>query len=411
MRWCLMLDQSINESSLKYIINDFEKKVKFKDDFSEGDDAVVCKLLQEFSKNQPFPPLEVIKVRKKTAYKFCDIYSYYLLKRLNLTFKTINSLKQANRNEIVSSIVALIKDKRPYSIIRLDIKDFYESIDRNTILQSIEQDIAYSESTTNILRKWFNCFEASKVSGLPRGLSISASLAEYYLREFDESTRRIDDVFYYARFVDDIIVFTTRTEHEIIATLENNLPLGLKFHSKNSKRAVIEVPIEHKSNNENLSFDYLGYEFTITIIGKNLETRVDFSNVKINGIKTKIIKALLDFERTSDFVLLKSRLSFLTHNYYIHNKYRDTKIRSGIYYNYLLISHPLQCRLNDLDSFMRNLLFNKSLCKRIIGQNHSLSNEQCKILIKMSFSKGYNNKLFHKFGCRKMMQIKSCWGF
>ncbi|WP_105244882.1 antiviral reverse transcriptase Drt3a [Psychrobacter sp. Marseille-P5312] len=406
-----MLDQSINESSLKYIINDFEKKVKFKDDFSEGDDAVVCKLLQEYSKNQPFPPLEVIKVRKKTAYTVCDIYSYYLLKRLNLTFKTINSLKQANRNEIVSSIVALIKDKRPYNIIRLDIKDFYESIDRNTILQSIEQDIAYSKSTTNILRKWFNCFEESKVFGLPRGLSISASLAEYYLREFDESTRRIDGVFYYARFVDDIIVFTTRPEHEIIATLENNLPLGLKFHSKNNKRAVIEVPIGHKNSNENLSFNYLGYEFTITIIGRKLETRVDFSNVKINSIKTKIVKALLDFERTSDFILLKSRLSFLTHNYYIHNKYRDTKIRSGIYYNYLFISHPLQCRLKDLDSFMRNLLFNKSLCKRIIGQNHSLSNEQCKILIKMSFSKGYNNKLFHKFGYRKMMQIKSCWSF
>ena len=190
-----MLDQSINKSSLKYIINDFEQNLKFKSEFSNGTDVVVEQILSQYRKSQPFELLTVRSIKGKKAYQAEGIYPYYLLKRFNVTFKTINSLKQANRNEIVSSIVALIRDKRPYSIIRLDIEQFYESVNRDIISDNLKQDIAYSKSTINNLEKWFDCFERSNVSGLPRGLSVSASLSEYYLRNFDKNVQRIEGVF------------------------------------------------------------------------------------------------------------------------------------------------------------------------------------------------------------------------
>lgn len=406
-----MLDQSINKSSLKYIINDFEKNLKFKSEFSNGTDVVVENILSQYRKSEPFELLTVRSIKGKKAYQAEDIYPYYLLKRFNVTFKTINSLKQANRNEIVSSIVALIKDKRPYSIIRLDIEQFYESVNRDIISDNLKQDIAYSKSTTNNLEKWFDCFERSNVSGLPRGLSVSASLSEYYLRDFDKNVQRIEGVFYYDRFVDDIIIFTINEPENTIKEVENHLPKGLKFHQSNEKRDVLIIPKENNINSENLEFNYLGYEFSIIIEKKKLTTKVNFSKRKVNNIKTKIVKSLLSFKENNDFSLLKSRVCFLTHNYYIHNKYRDTKIRSGIYYNYPFITNPEECRLNDLDDFLKELLFNSSSCKRVLGSMHGLSNQQRKILVRMRFSNGYIDKRFHKFTYRKMMQVKSCWSY
>ena len=405
-----MLDQSINKSSLKYIINDFEQNLKFKSEFSNGTDVVVENILSQYRKSEPFELLTVRSIKGKKAYQAEDIYPYYLLKRFNVTFKTINSLKQANRNEIVSSIVALIKDKRPYSIIRLDIEQFYESVNRDIISDNLKQDIAYSKSTTNNLEKWFDCFERSNVSGLPRGLSVSASLSEYYLRNFDKNVQRIEGVFYYARFVDDIIIFTTNEPENTIKEVETHLPKGLKFHQSNEKRDVLIIPKENNVNS-NLEFNYLGYEFSIIIEKKKLTTKVNFSKRKVNNIKTKIVKSLLSFKENNDFSLLKSRVCFLTHNYYIHNKYRDTKIRSGIYYNHPFITHPEECRLNDLDDFLKELLFNSSSCKRVLGSMHGLSNQQQKILVRMRFSNGYIDKRFHKFTYRRMMQIKSCWSY
>lgn len=406
-----MLDQSVNESSLKYIINDFEQKLKFKDDFSNGIDAVIKQLLLQYKKNEPFESLIVRNIKGKKAYQIDGIYPYYFLKRFNVTLKTINSLKQANRNEIVSSIVALIKDRRPYSIVRLDIKNFYESIDRNAILRNLQEDIAYSGSTVSILEKWFDCFDRSSVSGLPRGLNISASLSEYYLRDFDKNVQRIEGVFYYARFVDDIIIFTINNPDNLIKEVEKYLPEELDFHEGNKKKAILTVVEKNKSHNQSLTFDYLGYDFSIEINKKDLTTVVDFSERKIKNIKTKIIKSLLDFKKNNDFDLLKVRILFLTHNYYIHNKYRDTKIRSGIYYNYLFISCPEKSKLNDLDDFLREILFNYNSCSRMLGSMHGLSNQQRKILAKMRFSNGYIEKRFYKFTYRKMMKIKACWSY
>ncbi len=406
-----MLDQSINKSSLKYIINDFEQKSKFKNEFINGTDEVVEQILSQYRKNEPFLPLIAKDIKGKKAYQVEGLYPYYLLKRLNVTFKTINSLKQANRNEIVSSIVALIKDKRPYSIIRLDIESFYENVDRDTILAALKQDIAYSKSTTNMLEKWFNCFEKSNVSGLPRGLSISASLSEYYLRNFDKQVQRLEGLFYYARFVDDIIIFTTNEPERTIKEVETYIPKGLKFHQSSEKREILVIPKENSVNRESLEFNYLGYEFSIIIEKKKLTTKVNFSERKVNNIKTKIVKSLLDFKNNNNFNLLKSRICFLTHNYYIHNKYRDTKIRSGIYYNYPFITHPEECRLIDLDSFLKELLFNSNSCIRVLGSIHGLSNHQRKTLIRMRFYNGYMDKRFHKFTHRKMIQIKACWSY
>ena len=42
--------------------------------------------------------------------------------------------------------------------------------------------------------------------GLPRGIDISATLSELFMADLDSEIKKIDGIFFYARYVDDIIV-------------------------------------------------------------------------------------------------------------------------------------------------------------------------------------------------------------
>ncbi len=64
-----MLDQSINKSSLKYIINDFEQNLKFKNEFSKGIDFVIEQVLSQYKANEPFKLLTVRTVKDKKTYQ------------------------------------------------------------------------------------------------------------------------------------------------------------------------------------------------------------------------------------------------------------------------------------------------------------------------------------------------------
>src|SRR5690606_38479209 len=50
-----------------------------------------------------------------------------------------------------------------------------------------------------------------KRKGIPRGAGISANLAELYMREVDNKIKRLSNVTYYGRYVDDIIILFTPT--------------------------------------------------------------------------------------------------------------------------------------------------------------------------------------------------------
>lgn len=72
-------------------------------------------------------------------------------------------------------------------------------------------------------------------TGLPRGLGISAVLSELRMKYFDLSLRRVEGVYYYARFVDDIIVFCSsrRSADMVMETAKAELyKLGLTLNDK-----------------------------------------------------------------------------------------------------------------------------------------------------------------------------------
>ncbi len=50
------------------------------------------------------------------------------------------------------------------------------------------------------------------IVGLPRGVPLSATLSEYSMKRFDRFVSTLPEVYYYARYVDDIVIVTGARE-------------------------------------------------------------------------------------------------------------------------------------------------------------------------------------------------------
>lgn len=157
---------------------------------------------------------------------------------------------------------------KPYSeisIIRTDIKQFYDSIDRNILFQKLKTKIKSRRILTLIKR----AIETSTVpknyhrkdiheyynsQGIPQGLSISNILACIYLHQLDSEMEKVDGVHVYYRYVDDILIFADKENiDEIEKTFRNKI-----------KTLNLEVN-EDKTNKTSLDneFEYLGYRFEL----------------------------------------------------------------------------------------------------------------------------------------------------
>lgn len=159
-------------------------------------------------------------------YLINDVSEKLILRKLNDNIKRIYKDEQANRKFIIQQVKTLLNDDAPFWIIKTDIKSFYESIDRDKILKKMKDDAMLSYYSIQLLKKIFTNPIISNNKGLPRGLNISSTLSEIYLRKFDKWIHSFSGVYFYARFVDDIIIFLSNKEKA--ENLYNNLEVNLK---------------------------------------------------------------------------------------------------------------------------------------------------------------------------------------
>ena len=67
----------------------------------------------------------------------------------------------------------------------------------------------------------------------------------------------------------------------------------------------------------------------------------------------EIKDALLNYEKTRDFTLLKKRIIFLTHNYIMNKKLTKGQIKAGIYFSYPYANPEENGSLYNLDKFLQ----------------------------------------------------------
>ena len=234
--------------------------------------------------------------------------------------------------------------------------------------------------------------------GLPRGLSISSSLSEFALLDFDYKVRNMDECFYYSRYVDDIVLVTTKRIKNINKKIKNYLSYDLTLNEKKTF---------HEQIGKDSQIEFLGYSFNL----KDVEySRI--SQGKIDKIKTRIALSLRSFvKKDGNYKLLLDRLRFLSGNSVLKMPGRKKPITIGIRYQYQLCSEiSIISQLKELDTFLKRMLISR---KYYIGKalKQLLSPSQMQELNKISFLSGYQDKITHSYGRERVSRIKDAWRY
>lgn len=138
--------------------------------------------------------------------------TFFVIKQLQRNINRIYKVKQANRHDLVCQIRDMLGSNFPLELVRTDISSFYESIDRKKLLEKLDSDQLLSPASKKYIKQVLVSYgvKSGTSVGVPRGVGISAYLAEFYLRPVDNAIRMIPGLVLYCRFVDDIVAVFAR---------------------------------------------------------------------------------------------------------------------------------------------------------------------------------------------------------
>lgn len=389
-----LLDKAKQEELKEKSISISRGKIKLDIDVSEikGHQALIAKNLETMLVCQ------IIKLELRRSYK---IYP-------------------ANMDTIIEQVKGLLDNPMPKVIIRADIHHFFESIPQEELLKKIENDSFISHRTIKYLKSiLYNSNEQLHIIdnvGLPRGLAFSSHLSELYMHSIDKEIKSKDGIYYYKRYVDDILIVADPIKHSMddywnfLKTTFKEKKLELH---EDSEKKYLQTLDEHT---ENASFDYLGYNFSYDK-GKLM---LGLSSKRFNKYKKllsaifKIYSQCSHYRKQSDRPVkgkskyahqdalhqLFGRLEVLTSNGLLSG--RKNYVATGIYYSNKYLTDFSQ--LKQLDQFLHEMIEDKGVfCPPKSLFNYSQDNGYDKnlALIKerlheFSFEKGFHDRKLHK---------------
>jgi hypothetical protein len=331
---------------------------------------------------------------------------FYAIKKLEFNLASLYRLKPANRDEVMQQLIGMISDGFSYHVLRTDISNFFESIPHGRLLQKLKDDQLLSQKSlrliSGILYRYANLAGTPGV-GLPRGLGISSYLSELYMREFDQRVKMLDDVVFYARYVDDIVVLfapppgaDVRAKLPKIRDLLRDISLSMNETPEKTKESPYDsqgLPVAK----DNWDFEYLGY-----LINFRSGTSVSMSRKRFARYKNRVFGCFKRYQSQKSknskkaYRLLIKRIRYLTSNTQLtHNK---SNAFVGIYFNNLHLTHDKNLRA--LDAILT-------------AKVNSLSSTSLKAkLSTYSFVKGYNERTFRRFHKKgEFKEIVEAWKY
>ncbi|MFX0556942.1 antiviral reverse transcriptase Drt3a [Maribacter sp. CXY002] len=330
-----------------------------------------------------------------------DGASFFAMKQLQFNIKRTFKVKQGNRYLISKQLQSLIKDDYPKIILRTDIRGFYESVLQEKLLSMINDNQLLSPKSKTLIKSLLysyneitNQLDTPKEErrGIPRGAGISAYLAELFMREIDNKIKRSNNVGYYARYVDDIVIVYVPnwqiTEEKYLEEVRKIVEeYGLTLNESADKTKIIDT-----GKNDLFEIVFLGYIFRIenkkylgTALSENKK------NKYVRRIEKTIDTYLIqkDYSQNEASKLLIHRMNYLTKNTRLH---KPKKGLVGIYYSNSLIENDC----SDLD-------FLDSELKRLVDEKLPVALYP-KLNIKLksySFKDGFINKSFFNINSKR----------
>jgi hypothetical protein len=364
-----------------------------------------------------------LTVGGRVVVSYTDYSVTLVLRSLASNVKYRSRLKMPNRDAIVRGVIQAAEDATPMAIFRRDVVSFYESVPLAPIKDALLRSALLSPLATTVLEAFFEIHCAGQTHGLPRGLSLSAVLAELAMQSFDQAVRSHPSIYRYFRFSDDILIFSHDLAFDVDAFLKETLPNGLSLHLKKSNDLKMTGSGAMPSFS---AFEYLGYSFNLSNgtdkkSGLKRAVSVTIANSKVKKAKSRIILSLKSFVKSADISLLVDRIAFIASNYGVRRTGINVvgpkrTVSSGIYFNYKLCQNgpdgsalpKYEHGLSDLDGFLQSILFGSGSKFRLAVQAKANALQQSR-LREISFLKGYQTPMMLRFKPQRMGAIKSAW--
>jgi hypothetical protein len=322
--------------------------------------------------------------------------TFFVVKQLQHNIRKIYDVMQSSRHDLASQLRQTIASKFPFEVVRTDVSHFYETIDRKRLLDRLEGDQLLSSSSRKYIRQVLNSYATitGAPTGIPRGVGISAYLAEFYMRPIDREVKAIPGLVLYCRFVDDIAaVFARPREGKPVGSYEIAVSTvlskyGLTHNAQKTKTLALGV-------SQTQEFEYLGYRFVLSQGG----CAVRPSQAKLQKYEARLNAAFREYESQSTvnarraYREIVSRIKFLTGNARLLNS--KSSAVTGIYYNNSMVTEP--------DSF-------EDLDKLLKGKVNAIKRPKLRKRLKQyKFTLGFLERRFHNFSTQELQRIVRVW--
>lgn len=321
--------------------------------------------------------------------------TFFVLKQLQYNFRKLYKVKQGNRHNIVCQIRDVLPSKFPKFYVKTDIKSFYESIPRKKLLERLESDSLLTQTSKKFIRKILYEFEqvSGSTDGLPRGVGISAYLAELYMRDVDNEIRNNQGVKFYVRYVDDIFVLGFLAPNEDSSLIKNHVDQVLTSYGLTAN--PIKTTSESITSSLASPIEYLGYKFSMAAGVVTLSLTASKIGRYCSRIDASFDAYDKDLPRNPSGAskLLLQRIRFLTSNTRLSNNKKN--VITGIYFSNNLITCTES--LTAIDTHLS--------AKVDLVAHARLKNR----LSKLSVADGFTQRRFFKFTSKELSEIVRVW--
>ncbi|MBJ3785933.1 antiviral reverse transcriptase Drt3a [Devosia sediminis] len=363
------------------------------------------------------PPVAVYShpFKGKEIFRISDPATNIVLNRASRILRSGANVKQTDRTTTVKRISKILSEGARHRVYQFDIQSFYETIDLSDVWDYVDNLPSTDRQTSKVLRSFVDLCSDNSISGAPRGLGISAVLAELSLREFDLKLKSLATTYFYARYVDDILLITSGDEaplqtNELVAGL---LPSGLRLHPTKSKHFDLAAHAKNSPASES-EINFLGYRMAISEIRRTEDERLhrivslDISSKKVSRLKVRIARATLEFLTDGKFSDFEDRMKVLSGNYNIVESRWRRRINVGLYCNYRLVDADRSTSLPAMDKFLRAWIlgYGGTLSSRLAA---ALTPQQSARLIAFSFEASFRSRRFYHFPANRLRELRKCW--
>ncbi len=288
--------------------------------------------------------------------------AFFVSKTVQATIARAFQIHPTSRKVAVDLVTSVLSDRMPKTIVRLDLQSFYESVPHQRLLELLRRRDGLPSFTVDIVADLLRQYAVltsqapREARGLPRGVGLSAYLAEAYLTQLDAQLLELFPYATQVRYVDDVFVSIPDADASISA--------WRRLASINRVVASLELRIgrdPHRLLCEHLDVDparptkfgFLGYEFEYS----RLPLVVRLSANRFDKIVKRTELAVDAYLRSGSLggrsaQVLLNRIKFLSSNTRLVNSKSFAFV--GIYFS----NHQLNDigQLRDLDVRLQRVL-------------------------------------------------------